>query len=298
FLQIHDNADKTKIEEAPVDAFAAIYYDSKLSREIALQEMRDAAKSRGDGLASLISNDDTYPDAYGAHVPEILLREVYIDKQDIQFQAGWETGRQSEPAFMDMNLHAVRDESSNPRVVLFQYDATNPMNPHALLIAYAEEWRMPNSSKVVRTVKPVVSDFDTFTVGSRGVRYEPLPPEQIELELWSLDQTREILSQPGSESWTSRWLKVLSEADKQGRHFHIPPYGFGDPTSYGLIEQVIKATQVSGAVRHGAECFNFFFPQELDTEYLIVWHGFSGKPWEPCQVLPEVDWNTTIGQVF
>ena len=27
---------------------------------------------------------------------------------------------------------------------------------------------MPNSSKVVRTVKPVVSDFDTFTVGSRA----------------------------------------------------------------------------------------------------------------------------------
>lgn len=79
-----------------------------------------------------------------------------------------------------------------------------------------------------------------------------------------------------------------------------------------------------GAVRHGAECFNFYFPQEprfflgggdashdiadfvrlcmaagrgypaihtwrygsflvvsqeLDSEYLIIWDGFEGKPW-------------------
>ncbi|CAE7390187.1 pkaR, partial [Symbiodinium sp. CCMP2456] len=284
FLQIHDNADKNKIENPPPDAFVTIYYDSKQDREIALQEMRDAAAIGGTWTGGdrdhAITLDDSYPDAFGARVPETLMRMVYIDKQDIQFQAGWETGRHSEPAFMDMNLHAVRDEKSNPRVVLYQYDATNPMNPHGLLIAYAEEWTAPHSSKVVRTVKPVVSDFDTFTVGSKGMRYERLPPDQMELELWSLDRTREILSQPNSDSWTSRWLKVLSEAAKQGRKPEVPPYGFGDPTSYGLIEQVIKATQVSGAVRHGAECFNFLFPQELDSEYLIVWHGFSGKPWE------------------
>ncbi|CAE7522067.1 Prkg1, partial [Symbiodinium microadriaticum] len=284
FLQIHDNADKNKIENPPPDAFVTIYYDTKPDREIALQEMRDAAAIggawTGDDRDHAITLDDSYPDAFGARVPETLMRMVYIDKQDIQFQAGWETGRHSEPAFMDMNLHAVRDEKSNPRVVLYQYDATNPMNPHGLLIAYAEEWTTPHSSKVVRTVKPVVSDFDTFTVGSKGMRYERLPPDQMELELWSLDRTREILNQPNSDSWTSRWLKVLSEAAKQGRRPEIPPYGFGDPTSYGLIEQVIKATQVSGAVRHGAECFNFLFPQELDSEYLIVWHGFSGKPWE------------------
>lgn len=38
------------------------------------------------------------------------------------------------------------------RVVLYQYDQENSMNPHGLLIAYAEDF-----------VKPVVSDFDTFT---------------------------------------------------------------------------------------------------------------------------------------
>ena len=35
-----------------------------------------------------------------------------------------------------------------------------------------------------------------------------------------------------------------------------------------------------GAVRHGAECFNFYFPQELDAEFLVVWDGFSNPPWK------------------
>ena len=42
------------------------------------------------------------------------------------------------------------------------------MNPLGLLMAYAEE-----------TVTPVVSDFDTFLVGSRGVQYAATPPEQV-----------------------------------------------------------------------------------------------------------------------
>jgi len=60
-----------------------------------------------------------------------------------------------------------------------------------------------------------------------------------------------------------------------------PSIWFGDPTSYRLIEGVVKATCDSGAVRHGAECFNFYFPQELDAEYLIVWDGYKKEPpWE------------------
>ena len=31
----------------------------------------------------------------------------------------------------------------------------------------------------------------------------------------------------------------------------------------------------AGAVRHGAECFNFYFPQELDREYLVIYEGFG-----------------------
>ncbi|CAE7831907.1 pkaR [Symbiodinium sp. CCMP2592] len=47
FLQIHDNADKNKIENPPPDAFVTIYFDTKQDREIALQEMRDAAAIGG-----------------------------------------------------------------------------------------------------------------------------------------------------------------------------------------------------------------------------------------------------------
>ena len=53
-----------------------------------------------------------------------------------------------------MNLHAVR-ENNEPFVVLYQFDLADPMNTLGLLVAYAEE-----------KVRPVVSDFDTFLVGS------------------------------------------------------------------------------------------------------------------------------------
>ena len=35
----------------------------------------------------------------------------------------------------------------------------------------------------------------------------------------------------------------------------------------------------SQAVRHGAESFNFYFPQDLDPEYLVVWDGYDGLQW-------------------
>ena len=35
----------------------------------------------------------------------------------------------------------------------------------------------------------MISDFDTFTVGSKGMTYAPLPSEQLELVNWSLNHT-------------------------------------------------------------------------------------------------------------
>jgi hypothetical protein len=32
-----------------------------------------------------------------------------------------------------------------------------------------------------------------------------------------------------------------------------------------------------GAVRHAAECFNYYFPQDLDDEFLVVWHSYSSS---------------------
>merc|ERR1719198_2607763 len=140
---------------------------------------------------------------------------------DIVPRVGWETGRASEPAFMDMNLHAVR-EVSEPRVVLYQFDEGDPMNPRGLLIAYAEQF-----------VKPVVSDFDTFTVGSTNVKYEPLPANQAGLAKWSLEHAKSVISKgPSEEGWTSAWLAILKVEAENGFHPVFPKYGYGDPTSY------------------------------------------------------------------
>lgn len=109
--------------------------------------------------------------------------------------------------------------------------------------------------------------------------YEDLAPEQASLASWALDHTLGILESPGNQTWNSRWLEVLRKADEVGFHPEVPKYGFGDATSYRLTSEVVQATIESGAVRHGAECFNFFFPQELDEEYLVVWEKLPDKPW-------------------
>ena len=35
-------------------------------------------------------------------------------------------------------------------------------------------------------------------------------------------------------------------------------YGFGDPKSYDLMAKAVERLHFCGAVRHGAECFNFW----------------------------------------
>lgn len=169
---------------------------------------------------------------------------------------------------MDMNLHAIRHAACPPMVVLWQFDEGHPMNPHGLLIAYAEE-----------EVKPVVSDFDALMVGSYGMVYECVPDDQLKIAKWSLDRTADILASPTALSWTARWLKVLHDLAEQGEHHEFPEFGYGDKTSISLAQEIARSTKVSGAIRHGAECFNYHFPQELDEEFLIVWAEYSGEPW-------------------
>jgi len=93
-----------------------------------------------------------------------------------------------------------------------------------------------------------------------------------------MDRTLEILNEPKSLSWNGRWLKILRIARSKGFHPVARKYGNGDNTSYRLIEDVVHTTWESGAVRHGAECFNFYFPQELDDTYLIIWEKLA--TWE------------------
>lgn len=270
FLQISKNEHKTQVEASPADARTKIFYKSVANRDFAHQALQKVLKEHSLKIKvpeiKLIHKYE--PVSFGLDVPEPLVREVYIMRPDISPILGWETGRDSEPAFMDMNLHAVRDEKTTPQVVLYQFDSSDPMNTLGLLIAYAES-----------SVKPVVSDFDTFTVGSKGFRYAGFPEKQIELIHWSLKHTKRLLEAPDHKGWTSRWLEVLKQEANQGFHPNVPKFGFGDDVSCSLVEDVVHETNACGAVRHGAECFNFYFPQELDQEFLIVWDGFKDPPW-------------------
>mmetsp|Transcript_17661 Transcript_17661/g.31961 ORF Transcript_17661/g.31961 Transcript_17661/m.31961 type:complete len:802 (+) Transcript_17661:56-2461(+) len=272
FCQISDNKHKAMIEKSPPNARLKLYFKTEANRAEALKAMQQVMENPESKLdiakKQIHLVNDYEPRAFGLDLPEPLLREAYIMNRDLEPKIGWETGRRSEPAFMDMNLHAIRDESQ-PKVVLYQHDESDPMNPRGLLIAYAEQY-----------VKPVVSDFDTFCVGSKGMDYDPLPQEQVKLVQWCLNWTKHVLKTLDGNPWTSRWLTILAEEKKSGNlKAELPKYGFGDPTSYRLIADVVKQTETCGAVRHGAECCNFMFPQELDDEFLVVWHGFPAKPW-------------------
>ena len=277
FCQISQNGDKAALEAAPADARVRIFYKEESACELARKAFEsillELQVEKGKKLPIDVGGQEVRPvtayapNAYGLDVPELLLMHVYIHRRDVSPEVGWETGRGSEPAFLDMNRHALRD-GSEPPVVLYQFDQSDPLNPLGLLMAYAE-----------RTVTPVVSDFDTFLVGSKGVSYEvPPPPEQVDLMKWALGHTRELLHEPNSKGWMARWLNILKEEARNGFHPPLPKYGFGDTKSYGLIGSIVDATSNCGAVRHGAECFNFYFPQELDPDFLIVWDGFGQDP--------------------
>jgi len=82
------------------------------------------------------------------------------------------------------------------------------------------------------------------------------------------------------KSWMGAWIQVLQREAEKGFHPHIPKWGFGDPKTSEVTVALAGALSVSGAVRHGAECFNFFFPQDLDDEYLIIWDGFTHLNWK------------------
>ena len=102
------------------------------------------------------------------------------------------------------------------------------MNPFELLMAYEEHNR----------VFPVVSDFDAFLVGSQRISFhQPLPSDQIDGLKWSVNRIRDILANPGPESWTSRWLEVI-ENPWEGEDIHpvMPRFGtFSSLIHFGVF---------------------------------------------------------------
>ena len=134
-----------------------------------------------------------------------------------------------------------------------------------------------------------------FAAVAAGMRYDAMPVEQQQIIQWELDQTEHIVKEAPAESlgWTGHWLRVIKAAEDSGFHPSYPSkFGFGEVTSTRLISDVVDATASCGAVRHGAECFNFWFPQELDKDYLIVWDGFAEAGWTPMTGQPgKVPWQ-------
>lgn len=367
FVQIHKETDKGKVPVPPIDARVRVFYRSKATRELAygqletaMQEMVKLATTAQMALAPSAQPETALSDevrerhmvnmshriaepklrriddtGFGIDMPQRVMWEVYVMRQDITRVGEWESGRDSEPDYMDLNNQSVRHVDT-PRVVVYQWDAAEPMNPRGLLIAYEEAGR----------VLPVASDFDAFTIGSKGLEYPDFPSEQVG-HLESLVRNIErVLATPSPKGWTGRWLEVLkgeikkgelpqkmitqrnslagnlsvmndakklepNEKDqtesaqvanpevkpktrlvrkrtgsiytgafgkKDGRQGE-PRYGFGDELHYSIVEHAAEALKMSGAVRHAAECYNFYWPQDLDDELLVVWEGFSGTPW-------------------
>ena len=180
--------------------------------------------------------------------------------KDISRKPGsaYETGRASLASFQDMNFASIKNESEcdadQPRAVVWQYTDPylpptepdpDPMMPQTLLMAYEEHGR----------VMPVVSDFDGFLLGTRGVRFHnPLPDEQVELVHDMVTDIEQILKDCSegknkSSNWTASWLNVMKHKKK---HITFPKYGFGDPKSYAIMKHAVHSLKDSGAVRHGA----------------------------------------------
>ena len=119
---------------------------------------------------------------------------------------------------------------------------------------------------------------------------EPCPPHPTQV----LDDI--TANGTSGESWNRRWLDILKRESEKGFHPELPPYGFGDPLSYSCVRSTSAKVRTTGAVRHGAECFNYYFPQELDDEYLVMWTGFANKKQPTLQYMNEVELRSFLSR--
>jgi hypothetical protein len=97
-----------------------------------------------------------------------------------------------------------------------------------------------------------------------------------------VDGIEDILETPvEGASWTQRWLEVKKKQYKESRNDddEFPKFGYADPTSYKIMSGAVARLNTNGAVRHGPECFNYGFPQDLDDHFLVICDSFPGVPW-------------------
>jgi len=139
------------------------------------------------------------------------------------------------------------------RVVVYQQQKTlNPMEPRTLLVAYEENG----------TVLPVVSDFDCFLMGTRGLSYRyHLSGEQVELLRWLVRNIgqplheRKVLGR--HRSWSDAWVDVIKQSVLlDGYYPETPQYGHCDPVLYTVVERSAERLKKTGYVRYSPKCFN------------------------------------------
>jgi hypothetical protein len=288
FLQIHQESDKEKVQKITRKAKMRIYFTSEEAREEVLDHLEplgndymefDPAKVIHGEMIEL----DNYKQKgfYGIELSQRLFWHGLIKDAKIERGPDTATGRPSTPGFQDANnktLKAATDQKPKPTPmpVLLQYNKEDPFSPQHLLMAYEENG----------TVTPVVSDFDGFLLGWRREALWfgcQLPRDQEDLMLWSVDEIEKILDGPKtSDTWTVRWLEVLK--NNTAIHPDMPEYGFGDPKSYGIMERAAIQLLDTGAVRHGSECFNYYFPQEIDDTFLLISDTLKPVPWRYVNV--------------
>merc|ERR1712008_92773 len=110
-----------------------------------------------------------------------------------------------------------------------------------------------------------------------GKYQEPLGEQELSMLSWCVDEIEGVLeTQKGSNGWTSSWLEVKKKHVHDHAHQEMPPFGYADPRSYSIMTGAVHKLKSNGAVRHGPECFNYCFPQELDEQYLVISDVFDG----------------------
>ena len=243
----------------------------EMDREEALKKfMWDIANPSIDIIGDYESNG-----YWGMEVSQRVFWEGYVIRQSIERDSNseYDTGRPSCPEFQDCNFKSLKEKkhirNGNaiiPVVLQHKEDPADAMNVFNLLMAYE------NTEK--ERVMPVVSDFDCFLLGTRRVSFDrELPEEQKSILKWQLSKIRSILENPDrDETWTMQWLEMLKkEMSENGFQTPKPPHlGFGDPKSYLIMGHAVHRLEEDGCVRHGAECFNYTFPQDLDDKFFVI----------------------------
>lgn len=273
FIQIHDEEHRHKGKLGlSKDGRVIVYFKSKKLRDDAMQKFTNVANDMKNvepaNLRWNVSDWKVYTRhdcGFGLDVGERVLYEACVFRQDFTRQGDLETGRPSEPNFHVMNFESMRNyKGDGPRPVVYQTDEEDSLKPQTLVVAYEEN----------KTVIPVASDFDCFTIGTRGVVYdESMSNEVVDLMKWMIESIEDILENKSNKdlSWTSCWFEALTKPDKRSK-VNLPRFGFSDPKTYKIMEGAVTrfAFNRNGAVRHGAECFNFKFPQGIDEKLLVV----------------------------